>query len=190
VPILSYRITDVSEVQRLLKKGRIKQSDRAAALAALNQQPLSRNKTEAQAGEYSAYPPGNTADDCPAKLMYHLMTREFGCYFHGGLVVLELACIPGRRFRADVALPSYMVTLEIEGWQFHSKKKSFQSDRERKLQFFKRGWRVLEVTNKLIKENPEVIIEAVRELTAKLTPRTNFKVVRNSHATNKLIEYD
>jgi len=154
------RITDAKEIDRLLSK-RMLSPDSAKAAKNVLKKNKSSNKS---ALSFCPFPPGISSKDDPAHLLAHLMIREFGCYFHGGEVVLELECIPLRRYRADIALPRYKVSIEIEGWQYHSKLHSFQRDRTRMLDFFRYGWRVLNVTNKQVKEDSASIIEAVRDV--------------------------
>lgn len=75
--------------------------------------------------------------------------------------MLELECIKGRKYRADIALPRYRIIIEVDGWQYHSRLKSFQKDRDKSLALFSEGWRTLNVSNKQIKEDFEAIERAI-----------------------------
>lgn len=53
--------------------------------------------------------------------------------------------IPGRRFRADIVIPSARLIIEFDGFQYHRSKTAFQGDRQRQNLFVLQGWRVLRV---------------------------------------------
>ena len=72
------------------------------------------------------------------------LTRAALARFPGGKA--EYPCIPGRRFRLDLAWPDARppVAVELDGWAFHGKYKSdFLRDRRKRNLLALNGWLVL-----------------------------------------------
>lgn len=80
----------------------------------------------------------------PGSSPQEVLTQAALARFPGG--VAEYLCIPGRRFRLDLAWPdaSPRVAVELDGWQFHGRHKAdFHRDREKRNQLAIAGWVVL-----------------------------------------------
>lgn len=151
------RLTNKKELDRLIKRGLISKDQVAIAKKALR----STQTQQKNASPFCEFPPPRTSKGDPQSILAHGLIRAFGCYYHGGEVVLELECIKGRKYRADIALPRYRIIIEVDGWQYHSRLKSFQKDRDKSLALFSEGWRTLNVSNKQIKEDFEAIERAI-----------------------------
>lgn len=77
--------------------------------------------------------------------------------------VVEFYPIPGRRYRADVAIPKARLIVECDGWEHHGKfKADFMRDRKRDRDLLLAGWKVLRFTAGEIRRSPRMVIEAVR----------------------------
>lgn len=51
--------------------------------------------------------------------------------------------VPGRKFRADIYLPTSRVVIEMDGFQFHRSKTAYQNDRKRQNLLVEQGYQVL-----------------------------------------------
>lgn len=69
--------------------------------------------------------------------------------------------IPGRRYRADIVIPSARLVIEFDGFQYHRSKSAFQKDRERQNAFVRHGWRVLRFFNKQVLDDLADALELV-----------------------------
>ena len=74
--------------------------------------------------------------------------------------------IPGRKFRADIYLPSSSIVIELDGFAFHRSKEAFQSDRKRSNLFTLHGFRMIHAYTKqvldegLLSELVSLIVQA------------------------------
>jgi len=76
----------------------------------------------------------------PQQMIYEALVDRLG----GSEVVFEaVGLIPGRRFRADIYLPTSRIVVEMDGFQYHRSKTAFQRDRERQNLFALNGFLVL-----------------------------------------------
>ncbi|OYV75628.1 MAG: hypothetical protein B7Z66_12045 [Chromatiales bacterium 21-64-14] len=71
--------------------------------------------------------------------------------------------LPGRRYRADVAIPAARLIIECDGWEHHGKYKGdFERDRKRDRVLSLAGWRVLRFTAGEIRKDRDQIAQTVR----------------------------
>jgi very-short-patch-repair endonuclease len=66
----------------------------------------------------------------------------------------------------DCAWITQRVVVEIDGYEFHSGKRQFETDRRRDIKLQKRGWRVLRLTYDRIHNEPAHVLQDVREMLA------------------------
>lgn len=69
--------------------------------------------------------------------------------------------IPGRRYRADIAIPAAHLIIEFDGFQYHRSKVAFQKDRERQNLFVANGWRVLRFFNRQVRNDLDGVVEEI-----------------------------
>lgn len=85
--------------------------------------------------------------------------------------VEEHPCIPGRRFRLDIALVPERIAIEFDGWEYHGKHhRDFLRDREKRNLLAAAGWLLLAFTNRDIRKRLphclELIEHAIKEHTS------------------------
>lgn len=62
------------------------------------------------------------------------------------LVCREMLVVPNRNYRADFCIPSLMLCVEVDGWEFHGKhKESFHHDRSRDFEIFLQGYKIIRI---------------------------------------------
>lgn len=54
----------------------------------------------------------------------------------------------GKRDRIDLAYPELKIAIELEGWEWHGGRESFDDDKARTADLVAHGWRVLEITSR------------------------------------------
>ena len=81
---------------------------------------------------------------------------------------LEFQFLPGRKYRFDFAWPVSRVAVEIQGGVFMERGGRHNSDPDRwKMNFAaSNGWRVLQFSGKMLKDDPSMCIELVLEALA------------------------
>lgn len=61
-------------------------------------------------------------------------------------VCRETLVVPGRKYRADFCIPSLMLCIEVDGFEFHGKhKESFHHDRSRDFEIFLQGYKMIRI---------------------------------------------
>jgi very-short-patch-repair endonuclease len=71
------------------------------------------------------------------------------------------------RYRLDFALPDQRIGFEVDGYAYHSDKKTFEKDRKRHRELELAGWRIVRFTGKEACETPErVVLEMAKAVTA------------------------
>lgn len=75
--------------------------------------------------------------------------------------------VPGRRYRADIALPQHRLIVEFDGFQYHRSKAAFQGDRERQNAFVAQGWRVLRFFHQQVRNDLEGVVAQILEVAAR-----------------------
>ena len=68
----------------------------------------------------------------------------------------------------DIAIEAIKLAIEIDGREFHTKEENFENDHVRRKAFVRAGWTVLEFTVREITEDPELMIEIIKETEARL----------------------
>lgn len=160
------RIKDPKELDRLIKKGLIKnQAEAKAAIA----KPKSKKIIETV---FCSLPPAE-----PSVRLYRAVVAHYGRFYEGGEAVYELT-FPElkRKYRIDIGLPAYKLLIEVDGWQSHGMTLSgFQRDREKSLEFERKGWRVIRFSNKQIKESLPDVLQAIAEVLTHCTYEEKLK---------------
>lgn len=76
--------------------------------------------------------------------------------------VAEYPCIPGRRFRLDVAIPRLKIAVESDGWAWHGRVlRDFLRDREKRNLLAAGGWLVFAFTARSIRRDLYGCVELV-----------------------------
>lgn len=70
--------------------------------------------------------------------------------------------LDGQRYWLDIAFPSIKLALEIDGYEFHTGREVFETDRERRNSLQLAGWTVLHFTWRQLNERPDYVVETVR----------------------------
>ena len=65
-------------------------------------------------------------------------------------------------YKVDVAFPTPMIVIEVDGWAFHSDQEVFQYDRKRQNYLTLMGWQVLRFTWLDLVEYPQRVIAEIR----------------------------
>jgi hypothetical protein len=100
----------------------------------------------------------------PADILYQAMVRRWGRFYSGGEVVWELQPFTGSRYRLDASLPRFHIGVEMDGWQFHGRTlDGFKKDREKQLEFCRRGWLLFRASNEQVRNDLENVLDAIAE---------------------------
>lgn len=70
--------------------------------------------------------------------------------------------IDGRKAYPDIVFRRLRLIVEVDGWEFHSKRPVFEADRKRQNLLVLDGWRVLRVTAVMVRDEPELVIDTIR----------------------------
>lgn len=70
----------------------------------------------------------------------------------------------GRRVRLDFAYPERNIAIEIDGFEFHSGREVFESDRERQNLLTAAGWRVVRITYRMLLREPTKVAALISSL--------------------------
>jgi hypothetical protein len=73
----------------------------------------------------------------------------------------EVMTADGDRYFLDFAWPSSGVALEVDGYAFHSDRRTFTKDRVRGNRLLVEGWQVLHTTFREIRDTPETLVESL-----------------------------
>lgn len=77
------------------------------------------------------------------------------------------------KYRLDFALPDKRIAFEVDGYAYHSDKKTFEKDRKRHRALELEGWRIARFTGKEACETPEhVVLEMAKAVAAFTVMRT------------------
>lgn len=77
--------------------------------------------------------------------------------------------VAGRTYYGDVVFERERVILEVDGFEFHSRREAFELDRRRQNDLQLRGWLVLRVTWLMLEDEPDVVLDWVRQALAART---------------------
>lgn len=75
----------------------------------------------------------------------------------------EYRPFPGRRHKSDFIWPDRKMVVEVQG-HCHRTRERFRSDVEKRNLYTMHGYRVLECTGEMLRENPEPFFKMLREL--------------------------
>jgi very-short-patch-repair endonuclease len=67
----------------------------------------------------------------------------------------------------DCAWPEQKVIVELDGYAFHSARRTFEADRKRDIKLQKAGWSVLRFTHRRVRSEPATVIADVRHMLAR-----------------------
>jgi very-short-patch-repair endonuclease len=98
-----------------------------------------------------------------AERLLHRCLRAAGLGGWRSNVRLE---VEGCTYYGDVVFDQQRVVLEVDGFAVHSTRVAFEHDRRRQNQLQLGGWWVLRVTWAMIQDEPEVVVEWVRQALA------------------------
>ena len=104
----------------------------------------------------------------PQRILFDACQQRFPGWVESGRLCSEYkGAVPGRRFVLDVAFPEYRLAEEVDGWQYHGKRKTdFQRDRLRDRALTRQGWRVLRYFYAEIVEDAAGLADEVAEVIA------------------------
>ena len=124
----------------------------------------------------------------PADILYQAMVRRWGRYDTGGEVVWELEPFAGSRYRSDIALPRYSVSVEMDGWEYHGKYlDGFKKDRAKMLLFCRNGWIPFHISNEQVKTELDDVLGAIEECLARQV-RREVRLQRLPKGWSRIIE--
>jgi len=63
----------------------------------------------------------------------------------------------GRRYELDASWPPLRLAVEIDGWESHRSRASFEADRERDRRLTVAGWRVIRITWRQLRDQPALV---------------------------------
>lgn len=93
-----------------------------------------------------------------AERMAHRALREAG--ITGWRTNFELR-IDGRTFFLDLAFPKLRLAIEINGFEWHSRREAFEKDHQRRNEVNLDGWLVLEFTWRMVTDDPTGFVRTV-----------------------------
>lgn len=70
----------------------------------------------------------------------------------------------GRRYELDASWPDLGLALELDGWASHRTREAFERDRERDRRLTVAGWRVVRLTWRQLRDEPELVTAHLRAL--------------------------
>lgn len=91
-----------------------------------------------------------------------LETRVLGALERAGVerpTQQHRVTVHGRRCRIDLAYPSLLLAIEVDGWESHGTRTAFDGDRARRNELEAAGWHVLDVTSAMTDDE---IVDVVR----------------------------
>jgi very-short-patch-repair endonuclease len=102
---------------------------------------------------------------CPEADPQLILTKALRDRLGHSAVQSEVAgLIPGRKFRADIVIPTARLVIEFDGFKYHRSKAAFQKDRERQNLFVAHGWRVLRFFNKQVRDDLQGVVDTIVEI--------------------------
>lgn len=120
------------ELERILAKGHV----RIASITPARTRAPMPARSAASVDAFQTARKGPTPHD----ILWDLVRRS-----HGAAALRESPTgVPGRKFRADIAMPECALIVEVDGWEWHGKHKNdFANDRLRQNLLTECGWRIL-----------------------------------------------
>lgn len=144
----------------------------AERLRELLARPQSRRKGHLRLSDSQAKALGLSVPEKPAKAPYRRaadafdpqarLTEALRKVMGEDAVQSEVfGIIPGRRYRADIVIPSRRLVIEFDGFQYHRSKAAFQSDRKRQNLFALQGWFILRFFHKQVRDDLESVVAQI-----------------------------
>ncbi|MBD3821640.1 MAG: DUF559 domain-containing protein [Thiotrichales bacterium] len=95
--------------------------------------------------------------------------------------------VPGKRYRADIYIPSSRIVIEFDGFKYHAlHKHGFQKTLERQNLFVKEGYTVLRYYYKQVKGEMDAVLAEIIETHNANLKKIHGKGVRQIHIENVL----
>jgi very-short-patch-repair endonuclease len=73
--------------------------------------------------------------------------------------------------RADFAYPNQHIAIELDSWEWHGDRRSFESDRLRHNDLIEIGWIVLLITDRQMRDDADRVVRTIRTTIARQSPR-------------------
>lgn len=170
---MGLRITNKAELNRLINRGFVSKDNADKAKKALS--TTSKRDNASMLG-ICTMPPAS-----PTDRLYHVLVGVYGRYHNGGELVYELVCPFTRKWRLDMAFPRYKLGIEGDGWEWHGKhKEAFKRDRQKSLDFERRGWRVIRFSAHQINTDLEDCLAAVNDIIRFCSMSDNVSITQQS----------
>jgi len=148
--------TDLGDrIDHLLRK-RHPIAEIEAALAASPHRP--GNRPRRQVVRRSRTRPFSRAE----RILHDLLDRNH----IGGWVANDPVTACGCNYELDVAFRSEKVALEVDGYEFHSSRAAFESDRDRGNDLLQDDWSVVHITWAKLVDEPERVVARIRAVLA------------------------
>ncbi|MFN2525898.1 MAG: endonuclease domain-containing protein, partial [Actinomycetota bacterium] len=64
--------------------------------------------------------------------------------------------------RVDFAYPDAKLAIEVDGYEVHGQKSTWDSDQDKRARLVSLGWRVMPITDEQIRQRPAAIVARVR----------------------------
>lgn len=143
---------DAETIDRALRSRLVRIDDLYAALAATPSREGNRHRRtlllDSRTEPWSA-----------AERLAHAVLTDAGIT---GWVANKPLRLDGQKYWLDMAFPELKLALEIDGYEFHSGREVFETDRERHNSLALAGWTVLHFTWRQLDRQPDYVIETVR----------------------------
>ncbi len=68
--------------------------------------------------------------------------------------------------RVDFAFPEQRIAIEADGYRWHSGRVAWERDLDRRMELQRRGWLVIHVTDRQMRDRPARVIEDIRDALA------------------------
>lgn len=78
----------------------------------------------------------------------------------------------GHTHYIDVAFPALRVAIELDGFEHHSTRPQFESDRKRQNRLVLNGWTILRFTWRMLTEHPDQVLDQITSAVARTTGAT------------------
>lgn len=144
-------------IEEFLRRGLIKPAELAAVLPALAGSPGHRMRQRIVRA--SADNPWSGGERHLHRL---LRQRRVGDWVANAAVTIE-----GRTYHPDVLFEQARVVVEFDGYEVHSKREVFASDRRRQNRLVLAGYTVLRVTWQDVTERPDEVVDCIRRAVAR-----------------------
>lgn len=138
-----------------------------------------KNSTIKPTAKFCTWPTQN-----PAHWLHQLLVKEYGDYFNhkGGMVAHEVMVTNSpKKWRYDHCIVPFRLMIEFNGYSNHSLLEAFQRDHEKRAWALTQGFVVYDVSNKMLRTNPDGVREQVASIISH-RQKSNSKVTRVGHS--------